>query len=158
MKFSLSNLSYYLWQVYGCKNIMNMKAVKSIITIVMLFLCVSSFAQTRQLLVKAHHVKDKNQIIRIWRIPENKYILRTNYGKYEYYFDQEILYQHQKKVEYDGFSKRVTFKDSSEMFFVLTHVNEEYAFVCGFYSDALDDIVSTIYVIDFIDEKLFENL
>ena len=135
-----------------------MKIVKFITTAVILCLCVNSFAQTKQLLIKAHHPDDKNTIIRIWKTPENKYIIRTNYSEDTDEFDQEILYQYQKKVEYDGFSKRVIFKASSEIFYVLAHVNAQYAFVSGFYSDALNDIVSVTYIIDYIDESLFNGL
>ena len=135
-----------------------MKTVKIIITIVMLCLCTNSFAQTRQLLVRAHHFYDKNTVIRIWKTPENNYIIRSNYGKDPNDFDQEKLYQFQKKVEYDGFAKRVVFKTSEDTFYVLAHVNGQYALVYGFYSDALNDIVSADYIVDYINENLFNNL
>lgn len=137
---------------------MSMKAIKIVITIITLCLCANSFAQTKQLLIKAHHPNDKNTTIRIWKTFENNYIIRTNYGKDENDFDQEKLYQHQKRVEYDGFAKRVILKTSDETFYVLAHIDGQYAFVYGFYSDALDKIVSVAYIIDYIDEKLFKNL
>lgn len=135
-----------------------MKFVKFVITAIMLCFCICSFAQTKQLLIKAHHPNDKNTIIRIWKIPDNNYIIRTTYSNKEDDFDQEKLYQYQKKVEYDGFAKRVTFKTSSETFYVLAYTSEQYAFVYGFYSDALKDIVSISYRIDYINENLFKNL
>ena len=86
------------------------------------------------------------------------HIIRTSYSNKEDDFDQERLYQYQKKVEYDVFAKRVTFKTSSEAFYVIAYVNEQYAFVYGFYSDALKDVVSIYYEIDYINKNLFKNL
>ena len=137
---------------------MSMKIIKIVITIVTLCLCANSFAQTKHLLIKAHHPNDKNTIIRIWKTHENSYIIRTNYGEDTDDFDQEKLYQFQKKVEYDGFAKRVIFKTSDEAFYVLAHMDGQYAFVYGFYSTALDDIVSIAYTIDYINKNLFKNL
>lgn len=135
-----------------------MKIVKFITTAVTLCLCLNSFAQTKQLLIKAHHPDDKSTIIRIWKTPENKYIIRTNYSEDTDEFDQEILYQHQKSVEYDGFAKKVVFQASCEAFYILAHVNGQYAFVFGFYSNAINNIVSVSYMIDYIDENLFNDL
>ena len=135
-----------------------MKMIKLIITVFMLFFSINIFAQTKQLLVTAHHPNDKNTIIRIWKTTDNNYIIRTSHSNKEDAFDQERLYQYQKKVEYDGFAKRVTFKTSSEAFYVIAYVNEQYAFVYGFYSDALKDVVSIYYEIDYINKNLFKNL
>ena len=135
-----------------------MKYIKFIITVVVLCFSINTFAQTKHLLTTAHHPNDKNTIIRIWKTPDNNYIIRTSYSNKEDDFDQEKLYQYQKKVEYDGFAKRVTFKASSEIFYVLAYTNKQYAFVYGFYSEALNDIVSISYKIDYINENLFKNL
>lgn len=82
------------------------------------------------LLIKAHHPKDKNTIIRIWKTPKNEYIIRTSYSSLDKDdFDQEKLTQYQKKVEYDGFAKRVTFKTSDDSYYVIAHVSGKYALV-----------------------------
>lgn len=84
--------------------------------------------------------------------PENNYIIRTSYGDKKDDFDQEKLSQHQKKVEYDGFAKRVILKTSDNAYYVIAHANEKFAFVYGFYSEALNNIVSVEYTIDFINQ------
>lgn len=73
-------------------------------------------------------------------------------------FDQEKLTQYQKKVEYDGFAKRVTFKTSDDSYYVIAHVSGEYSLVFGFYSEALNNIVSVDYIIDYINRQTFNNL
>lgn len=136
-----------------------MNYIKLFITSVLLIFNVNVFAQTKNtLIIKSHHPNDKNTIIRIWKTPKNDYIIRTSYSDDTDDFDQEKLYQFQKKVEYDGFSKRVTFKTSDECFYIITHVNGEYALVYGFYSEALNNIISISYVIDYIDKKVFNEL
>ena len=55
-----------------------MKRIKYILTSLLLFVGISIFAANGNvLLLKAHHPKDKNTIIRIWKTPKNEYIIRT---------------------------------------------------------------------------------
>ena len=118
-----------------------MKRIKYILTSLLLFVGISIFAANGNvLLLKAHHPKDKNTIIRIWKTPKNEYIIRTSYSLDKDDFDQEKLTQYQKKVEYDGFAKRVTFKTSDDSYYVIAYVSGEYALVFGFYSEALNNI------------------
>ncbi len=136
-----------------------MKTINLIITCVLLLFSINVFASTDNiLLIKAHHPNDKNTIIRIWKSPQNDYIIRTSYSNKKDDFDQEKLSQYQKKVEYDGFAKRVIFKTSDNDSYVIAYLNEKFAFVYGFYSEALHDIVSVEYTIDFINKKVFNNL
>ena len=136
-----------------------MKRIKYILTSLLLFVGISIFAANGNvLLLKAHHPKDKNTIIRIWKTPKNEYIIRTSYSLDKDDFDQEKLTQYQKKVEYDGFAKRVTFKTSDDSYYVIAHVSGEYALVFGFYSEALNHIVSVDYIIDYINRQTFNNL
>lgn len=88
-----------------------MKAIKFLITCVFLFFSISVFASAdNTLILKAHHPNDNKTIVRIWKSPKNDYIIRTSYSDKKEDFDQEKLSQQQKKVEYDGFAKRVIFK------------------------------------------------
>lgn len=136
-----------------------MKYVRLFIISMLLLFNINTFAQEKNaLIVKSHHPNDKNTMIRIWKTPKNDYIIRTSYSNETDDFDQEKLYQYQKKVEYDGFSKRVTFKTSDNSFYVIAHVDGEYALVYGFYSEALKNIVSTTYIIDYINQKAFNKL
>ena len=136
-----------------------MNYIKLFIISLLLIFSINAFAQTKNtLILKSHHPNDKNTVIRIWKTPKNDYVIRTSYGNETDDFDQEKLYQFQKKVEYDGFSKRVIFKASDERFYVIAHVDGEYALVYGFYSEALKDIVSVSYIIDYINKKVFNEL
>ena len=118
----------------------------------------NTFAQTSNTLnVKSHHPNEVNTVIRIWRTPENKYIIKTNYSDKADDFDQSIVYQQNKTVDYDGFGKRVTFK-VADTYYVLAHVSGEYALVFGFFSEALNTVVSANYVIDYINKEAFNNL
>lgn len=90
--------------------------------------------------------------------PKNDYIIRTSYSDKKDDFDQEKLSQQQKKVEYDGFAKRVIFKTSDNAYYVIAYANGKFTFVYGFYSEALNDIVSVEYTIDFINKSAFNNL
>ena len=136
-----------------------MKELRYILTSLILFIGLSVFAATGNvLLIKAHHPKDKNTIIRIWKTPKNEYIIRTSYSLDKDDFDQEKLTQYQKKVEYDVFAKRVTFKTSDDSYYVIAHVSGKYALVFGFYSEALNNIVSIDYITDYINRQTFNNL
>ena len=136
-----------------------MKAIKFLITCIFLFFGISVFASTdNTLIIKAHHPNDNKMIVRIWKTPENNYIIRTSYSDKKDDFDQEKLLQYQKKVEYDGFAKRVVLKTSDNAFYVITYANGEFAFIYGFYSEALNNIVSIEYTIDFINKSAFNNL
>lgn len=119
--------------------------------------CISIEA-ANTLIIKAHHPEDKATIVRIWRTPENKYIIRTSYSDKQDDYDQEVLYQYQKKVEYDGGAKRVTLKMSNESYWVLAYMNNTYAIIYGFYSEALNKIVSKSYTIDYINKEAYKNL
>lgn len=135
-----------------------MKAIKFLITCIFLFFGISVFASTdNTLIIKAHHPNDNKTIVRIWKTPENNYIIRTSYSDKKDDFDQEKLSQHQKKVEYDGFAKRVILKTSDNAYYVIAYANEKFAFVYGFYSEALNNIVSVEYTIDFINKSAFNN-
>lgn len=90
--------------------------------------------------------------------PKNDYIIRTSYSDKKDDFDQEKLSQQQKKVEYDGFAKRVIFKTSDNAYYVIAYANGKFTFVYGFYSEALNNIVSVEYTIDFINKSAFNNL
>lgn len=135
-----------------------MKKLRYLTLFVVLFFSFTTAFSANNLLIKAHHPSDKNTILRIWKTPKNEYIIRTSYSNQENDFDQEKIYQYQKKVDYDGFAKRVTFKCSDDSFYVLAYKDNQYAIVFGFYSDALKDIVSVSYIIDFINKKEFDNL
>ncbi len=75
-----------------------MKTINLIITCVLLLFSINVFASTDNiLLIKAHHPNDKNTIIRIWKSPQNDYIIRTSYSNKKDDFDQEKLSQYQKK-------------------------------------------------------------
>lgn len=41
---------------------------------------------------------------------------------------------------------------------MIAYANEKFAFVYGFYSEALNNIVSVEYTIDFINKSAFNNL
>lgn len=136
-----------------------MKAIKFLITCIFLFFGISVFASTdNTLIIKAHHPNDNKTIVRIWKTPENNYIIRTSYSDKKDDFDQEKLSQYQKKVEYDGFAKRVILKTSDNAYYVIAYANEKFAFIYGFYSEALNNIVSVEYTIDFINKSAFNNL
>lgn len=136
-----------------------MKIIKFIITYALLLVSINIFASTDNiLLIKAHNPNDQKTIIRIWKSPQNDYIIRTSYSAKIDDFDQEKLSQHQKKVEYDGFAKRVILKTSDNAYYVIAYANEKFAFVYGFYSEALNNIVSVEYTIDFINKSAFNNL
>ena len=124
-----------------------MKRIKYILTSLLLFVGISIFAANGNvLLLKAHHPKDKNTIIRIWKTPKNEYIIRTSYSLDKDDFDQEKLTQYQKKVE------------SDDSYYVIAYVSGEYALVFGFYSEALNNIVSVDYITDYINRQTFNNL
>lgn len=58
-----------------------MKAIKFLITCIFLFFGISVFASTdNTLIIKAHHPNDNKTIVRIWKTPENNYIIRTSYS------------------------------------------------------------------------------
>lgn len=136
-----------------------MKAIKFLITCVFLIFDISVFASAdNTLIIKAHHPNDNKTIVRIWRTPENDYIIRTSYSDKKDDFDQEILSQYQKRVEYNGFAKRIILKTSNGECYVIAYADEEFAFVYGFYSEALNNIVSVEYTIDFINKAVFNNL
>lgn len=136
-----------------------MKYLKLFIVSILLLLNINALAQTKNtLIIESHHPNDKNTIIKIWKTPKNDYIIRTSFSKETDDFDQEKLYQSQKKVEYDGFSKRVIFKASNNSYYVIALVNGEYALVFGFYSEALKNVVSVSYIVDYIDKKAFNEL
>ncbi len=136
-----------------------MKIIKFIITYALLLVSINIFASTDNiLLIKAHNPNDQKTIIRIWKSPQNDYIIRTSYSAKKDDFDQEKLSQHQKKVEYDGYAKRVILKTSDNAYYVIAYANEKFAFVYGFYSEALNNIVSVEYTIDFINKSAFNNL
>ena len=136
-----------------------MKIIKFIITCALLLVSINIFASTDNiLLIKAHNPNDQKTIIRIWKSPQNNYIIRTSYSAKKDDFDQEKLSQHQKKVEYDGFAKRVILKTSDNAYYVIAYANEQFAFVYGFYSEAINNIVSVEYTIDFINKSAFNNL
>lgn len=136
-----------------------MNYIKLIIIGVFLSFHINVFAQAKNtLIIKSHHPNDKNTIIRIWKTPKNNYIIRTSYSDETDDFDQEKIYQFQKKVEYDGFSKRVAFNTSDESFYIIAQVNGEYILIYGFYSEALKNIVSISYITDYIDQNVFNEL
>lgn len=136
-----------------------MKYLKLFIISALLLIDINAFAQTKNtLIVESHHPNDNNTVIKIWKTPKNDYIIRTSYSNETDDFDQEKLSQFQKKVEYDGFAKRVIFKSSNNSYYVIAHVNEEYALVFGFYSEILKDVISVDYIIDYIDKKVFNDL
>lgn len=136
-----------------------MKYLKLFIISALLLIDINAFAQTKNtLIVKSHHPNDNNTVIKIWKTPKNDYIIRTSYSNETDDFDQEKLSQFQKKVEYDGFAKRVIFKSSNNSYYVIAHVNGEYALVFGFYSEILKDVISVDYIIDYIDKKVFNDL
>ena len=135
-----------------------MKNIKLLLGCLFMIFSLNTFAQTSNtLIVKSHHPNDVNTVIRIWRTPENKYIIKTNYSDKADDFDQSIVYQQNKTVDYDGFAKRVTFKEA-DTYYVLAHVSGEYALVFGFFSEALNTVVSANYVIDYINKEAFNNL
>lgn len=136
-----------------------MKYLKLFIISALLLIDINAFAQTKNtLIVESHHPNDNNTVIKIWKTPKNDYIIRTSYSNETDDFDQEKLSQFQKKVEYDGFAKRVIFKSSNNSYYVIAHVNGEYALVFGFYSEILKDVISVDYIIDYIDKKVFNDL
>ena len=134
-----------------------MNVVKFLIIQIALIFCCNTFAQN-SLLVKAHHPNDKKTIIRIWVTPENNYIIRTTYSEKQDDFEQQRLMQWQKKIEYDGFAKNVIFTPSDKTFYIVSYSNSVYSLVFGFFSEALNDAISVSYKIDFINEKVFNNL
>lgn len=137
-----------------------MKYIKFLIAL-LLFFNISinlSAASVNKLILKAHHPKDTNTIIKIWKTPESKYIFRTSYSSRENDFDQEILYPHQKKVEYEGFAKTIIFQASGDVYYVIALKNSKYSFAFGFFSEALNDVVSVSYIIDYINKELFYDL
>ena len=136
-----------------------MKAIKYLITCIFFVFGINVFASDdNTLIIKAHHPTDNKTIIRIWKSPKNDYFIRTSYSDEIDDFEQEKLTQQQKTVEYDGFAKRVIFKCSDNAYYVIAYVNEQYAFLDGFYSEALNTIVSAEYTIDYINKSAFNNL
>lgn len=119
--------------------------------------CISANA-ANTLIIKAHHPSDKSTVVRIWRTPSNKYIIRTSYSTNMEDYDQEVLYQNQKKVDYNGFAKRITFTMSDDSYWVLAYKDSVYTIVYGFYSEALNDIISISYIIDYINKEAYKNL
>ena len=135
-----------------------MKQVKFIIICMFMMLSINVFAQTSNtLIIKSHHPNDENTVIRIWKTPENNYIIRTTYSNKSDDFDQSKIHQYNKTVDYDGFAKRVTFK-ASETVYIIAYASGKYAFVVGFFSEALNRIVSADYIIDYINKDAFNNL
>ena len=134
------------------------KILKPIIYSLLLILSCISANAANTLIIKAHHPKDKSTVVRIWKTPSNKYIIRNSYSTNAEDYDQEVLYQNQKKVDYDGFAKRITFKMSDDSYWVLAYIDGTYAVVYGFYSEALHDIVSISYTIDYINKEAYNNL
>lgn len=140
------------------KNLSCLKYSKSIILGLLLILSCISTNAANTLIIKAHHPRDKSTVVRIWRTPSNKYIIRTSYSTNAEDYDQEVLYQNQKKIDYDGFAKRITFKMSDDSYWVLAYKDSAYAIVYGFYSEALNDIISISYIIDYINKEAYKNL
>ena len=112
---------------------------------------------SKTLIVKCHHSNDVNTVIRIWKTSDNKYIIRSNHGNDPDDFDQSVIYQYNKTVKYDGFAKRVTFQ-VSDTYYILAHVSGEYALVFGFFSEALNTVVSANYIVDYINKEAFNDL